>query len=502
MTAARLTLLVELEDVEPPITRTLQVDGAVSLADLHVALQIAFGWRDRHPHLFTDRERPGTGARHWGAPELRTVLDLEELRSEDDTTVSEAFASDVAGGSDDTDPHTVLRYEYDFGDGWRHRITAAAPTAAIGVHRKVALLNGTGRGPIEDSGGPRGYTDTLAALADPEHPDHAEITAWTTSVAGPWFPPTPDSFDPEAIQAELDMYFEHGADERDPYDLSGLLVADDLREPHHLASDALIVDFAASLPPAARSEFRRYARRTGLLEPAEVSPEVRERLTAPFAWLLDAVGTDGVRLSETGRLPPAVVLDGMTTLGMTTLGLHDPHWEESTREQHPAPIRRLRDAATRLGLVRVLNGHLVRTGHGACAASGPDALWEALTTRILEKLTAGGQIAATALLLTYADGRAADDPGEQDRRWRDVAFALQTCGWRLRGSTEEFGARDVADIVRPVEDVLVSLGSTRDTTGRPPSIRLDPHLADFARAVLHGSAALRSATHGRPRLRR
>ena len=35
-----------------------------------------------------------------------------------------------------------------------------------------------GRSPPEDCGGPYGYVDLLRILADPDDPEHAEMTAW------------------------------------------------------------------------------------------------------------------------------------------------------------------------------------------------------------------------------------------------------------------------------------------------------------------------------------
>ena len=468
-----MTLQVRLEDVEPPIVRELQVHDGLTLADLHAALQIAFGWRERHRHLFRDTDRPGPGTRCWGDGDQSADSELDDPRPESEATVAAALADGP------------LWYEYDFDDGWNHRIDASAPATAIGDRRPVTLLGGRGRGPFEDSGGPRGYTEKLAVLADPDHPDHAETTEWTARVAGPWFPPTPDSFDVDAVQAELDGWFGYRADERDPYDVSGLVTADDLRGADDLRPEALLADFAAALPAAVRPEFRQYVRRTGLLRPVRIDERVRDRLVAPFAWLLDAVGPDGVELSAAGWLPPAVVDDGMTALNR-----HDPRMGEVDRQEPTGPIRTLREAATRLGLVRKLHGRLVRTAYGKRAAAGTDPLWDALTARILEKLSPSAQLAATALLLTYADGR--EQPAPLHRQnWQDVAFALDVCGWVPGDKSARFDSRRIHDIVRPVRGVLNSLGSTHGATGWPPPARPDPHLADFARAALHGPAAIR-----------
>ncbi|GAC55924.1 hypothetical protein GOHSU_02_00670 [Gordonia hirsuta DSM 44140 = NBRC 16056] len=460
MASSLITLHVELEEAEPPITRDLQVDGELSLAQLHTALQIVFDWREEQPHLFGN----GHG----------------RLEPEDQMPVAAALADGP------------LWYDYDPHDRWGHRLTGSAPTAALGSPRPVSVLGGTGRGPIEGSGGPRGYAEKLAVLADPEHPDHAVVADWVRAVTGPWFTPDPDLFDAGAAQAELDLAFGFRADERDPHDLSGLVLADDLRGPGDLAPEALLADFAANLPAGARSEFRRYVYRTGLLEPVQVSAQVRAQLTAPFGWFLEAVGTDGLPLTANGRLPSAVVDDAVAVLDWDR-----PRPQQTPREPAAAAIPTLHRAATRLGLVRPLHGRLVRTGHGERAAGSPTQLWAALTTRILTGLTPGAQVAATALLLTCADRPPIHR--YDDQSWRDIAFALGVCGWRPRDRSADFDRDTVHGIVAPIHDVLDSLGSPGGTAGCPLRSEPDPHLSDFARAVLHGPAAIRSALTTRHR---
>jgi hypothetical protein len=46
-------LRASIADVEPPIWRELNVPGECTLGDLHIILQIAFGWEDGHMHSFT-----------------------------------------------------------------------------------------------------------------------------------------------------------------------------------------------------------------------------------------------------------------------------------------------------------------------------------------------------------------------------------------------------------------------------------------------------------------
>jgi hypothetical protein len=61
------------------------------------------------------------------------------------------------------------------------------------------LIDGTPRGPLEDSGGFPGYEEIMDALADPAHPDYAEYSAWATDITGSDAPFDPALLDITAI---------------------------------------------------------------------------------------------------------------------------------------------------------------------------------------------------------------------------------------------------------------------------------------------------------------
>lgn len=75
MAVDMLRLRIELEDVEPPIWRAVQVPTDLTLDDLHTVIQVAMGWTDSHLHRFTVGEpwdplpelRHGGGHRRGGA---------------------------------------------------------------------------------------------------------------------------------------------------------------------------------------------------------------------------------------------------------------------------------------------------------------------------------------------------------------------------------------------------------------------------------------------------
>lgn len=88
-------------------------------------------------------------------------------------------------------------YEYDFGDSWEHtlRVEKILPPEP-GVHYPQCLA-GKRACPPEDVGGVWGYQEFLAALADPDDPQHDEYLEW---IGGEF---DAETFDPGEVNARL-----------------------------------------------------------------------------------------------------------------------------------------------------------------------------------------------------------------------------------------------------------------------------------------------------------
>jgi hypothetical protein len=150
---------VTLNGVKPPIWRRLLVPSSFSLKDLHKVLQVALGWTDSHLHGFIAK------GRHYGIPdpefgtgqinESRVRLD-EVLSTEKD----------------------AMTYEYDFGDGWGHKIVLEKVLEQAVEGAAPSCIAGARACPPEDCGGPWGYTELLKIIADPAHPEHDERLEW------------------------------------------------------------------------------------------------------------------------------------------------------------------------------------------------------------------------------------------------------------------------------------------------------------------------------------
>jgi hypothetical protein len=144
-------LRVEMRDVAPPVVRVIDVPASSTLPEVHELLQSALGWTDSHLHQFV------AGDVRFGTPDMDNELDEVDERS--------ARLSDL--------PQRFV-YRYDFGDGWVHDVAKLGPGAA-----EPGCVGGEGMCPPEDCGGPPGFEHLIDVLANPEHPEHADIKKWT-----------------------------------------------------------------------------------------------------------------------------------------------------------------------------------------------------------------------------------------------------------------------------------------------------------------------------------
>ncbi|MDA8390724.1 MAG: plasmid pRiA4b ORF-3 family protein [Gammaproteobacteria bacterium] len=173
-------LYVVLENIEPPIWRRLLVPAAITLPKLHDLLQLAMGWTDSHLHSFT------FGEESYGMADVDGFAELD-MRDERRQILGAALGESAR----------EFLYEYDFGDGWRHRI-AVTPLARPNLDWRYPLCTGGGRAaPPEDVGGPGGYAEFLAGIRDPGHTEHESLLIW----AGGAF--DPEGFDLNAINRAL-----------------------------------------------------------------------------------------------------------------------------------------------------------------------------------------------------------------------------------------------------------------------------------------------------------
>jgi len=162
-----LQLRIELAWIKPKIWRRIVVPESITLGNLHHVLQMAFNWGGYHLHEFDiDGER-------FGIPDPE--VDWEPIRSEKRIQLKTALGEIGA-----------FKYIYDFGDHWEHRIKVEKKLLGdLELSHRALCLAGANAAPPEDVGGAPGYEEFVAAMADPNHPEHQRMCEWYG-----------DSFDP------------------------------------------------------------------------------------------------------------------------------------------------------------------------------------------------------------------------------------------------------------------------------------------------------------------
>jgi len=155
-------LRIDLMDTKPPIWRRVLVDSASTLYEMHCTIQNAMGWHNGHLHGF---EHNGT---YYGPEEEDDEFAFAETKDECKHTIGELLVIE-----DD-----LLYYEYDFGDGWRHRVRLEKILDSNPSQQLPVCIKGKLACPLEDIGGVWGYYDMLEILADKKHPEHEETLEW------------------------------------------------------------------------------------------------------------------------------------------------------------------------------------------------------------------------------------------------------------------------------------------------------------------------------------
>lgn len=182
--AGILSLKVTLRNTKPPIWRRILMPGSMTLADLHVAIQIAMGWGDCHLHHFD------LDGKLFGDPDT-----TDDVADEGHLTLNAMVKSGV----------NRFAYTYDFGDDWEHAILIEKAPPASDAKAYPACVGGKRNGPPEDCGGPWGYAELLDILADPARPEHEEQLRW---VGGEF---DPEAFSVAAADAMLALTFRRQA---------------------------------------------------------------------------------------------------------------------------------------------------------------------------------------------------------------------------------------------------------------------------------------------------
>ncbi|GEP35170.1 hypothetical protein NSZ01_29380 [Nocardioides szechwanensis] len=372
---------LDLHGAKPPVWRRLELPGDLTLPRLHDVIQAAMGWTNSHLHRFR------TGSDH-RSPFFVTSFDLEEG---DEGTLEDDVRLDqlVAEKGDE------LWYDYDFGDGWDHKLVIEEvldepPATARCTGGRMAC-------PPEDCGGIGGYEDLAAWVRsgydDVRLPGNFEDAAH----ARDWLPIDwhPDHFD----VGETD---------------TALAIA--VAEP--VAVTGEMAELAEQLDRRGVRLLREVLGRPFSHGSIDVSDVEADRLTETYRVFLEVIG-DGVTLTAAGYLPPAVVEQVAERTGIA-----DWWFGKANREDLTFPVADIRTTARALGFVSVRKGRLSPTTAALRCGRDPQALWRHIVGRLpLGTKDAERQAGWMALAVVGS--------GVPAQEWRseisDLLFAL---GWR------------------------------------------------------------------------
>lgn len=420
---------LDLRGAKPPVWRRLELPGDLPLPRLHDVIQAAMGWHDYHLHRFR------TGRDH-RSPYFVTAFDLEEGEEgllEDDVRLDQLLV----------DKGDELWYEYDFGDGWDHRLVVEKVLDA--PPELVRCTAGRMACPPEDCGGLGGYEEIVTWVRSGYDDDLLPQGFEDAEHGRGWLPFEwhPDDFDIAETNPALAVVT------AEPIAVTGELaeLVDQLERRGVRALRQLLAE------PAAHG-------------PAEVSDVEAARLTETYRVFLDLIG-DGVSLTAAGYLKPALVeqIAEHTGIGAWWIG-------KANREDLTFPVADVRGTARALGLVGVRKGRLAPTA--AARRCGQDA--QALRRHIVQRLPLGTKDAERqpgwiALAVIGSES----SPEE----WRGrISELLYDLGWR--------SGRDRLSPPPPNSDTLTVLsllaGAARARWGEITSH--DPAVAATARAVI------------------
>lgn len=176
---------ITLQDSKPPIWRRLLIHSNINLSGFHTVIQYSMGWLNCHLHQF-EKDKV-----LYGIPDDEFAGDFG-VTIKDERTFK---LSHLLKKEKDS-----LVYEYDFGDGWSHKVILEKILPFDESVKVAKCIKGKMACPPEDCGGVWGYQNLLEIINDPSNPEHDEMLDW---VGG--------EFDPNYFSLEEvnEMLFEH-----------------------------------------------------------------------------------------------------------------------------------------------------------------------------------------------------------------------------------------------------------------------------------------------------
>lgn len=152
---------VSLAGSKPFIWRRILALSHISLGEFHEVLQISMGWTNSHLHQFI------SGHTIYGIPD--DDLDFgTDMKDERNIKLSQILKKEKDS----------LIYEYDFGDGWEHKVVLEKILPYEKNTKLPICIKGERACPPENCGGTGGYQDLIEAIQDQSNLEHEEMLEW------------------------------------------------------------------------------------------------------------------------------------------------------------------------------------------------------------------------------------------------------------------------------------------------------------------------------------
>lgn len=141
--AVAMEIKIKLLDVKPATSRTLRVPLGLRYDQLHVLIQLAFGWENEHLYAFQPYKQ-----------DVQYMEDIDPLMADLGTPAELSRMNYVY-------PDLVkgpVMYTYDFGQNWEHEVTLnkVLTFSELGKLPLPSCLTGRGNNRLEDSDGELG----------------------------------------------------------------------------------------------------------------------------------------------------------------------------------------------------------------------------------------------------------------------------------------------------------------------------------------------------------
>ncbi|KAF3980562.1 MAG: plasmid pRiA4b ORF-3 family protein [Methylococcales symbiont of Iophon sp. n. MRB-2018] len=154
-------LKVTLIGSKPPVWRRILVPSNIALGKLHLVLQISMGWTNSHIHQYI------SDGVFYGIQDDDFGFDME-VGNEDKYKLSQLLKSEKDS----------LKYEYDFGDGWEHKVLLEKVLPFDKSNQAPLCIKGERACPPEDCGGILGYQELLETLSNPNDSEYKSMLEW------------------------------------------------------------------------------------------------------------------------------------------------------------------------------------------------------------------------------------------------------------------------------------------------------------------------------------